>query len=159
MIFIWKKKKKESISPQQVLYLLASPGWSQNKIVKTFAISKHTVSDIVHGKYEQKNKGRPPKIKEQHKLFITETIILCPRYSLAKVASKTMQKFPHLSISSATVSSILKEYKFKTINARVIQALNPVQKIIRYNFATNLLDMYTEDSAIWKFIFFYGFFY
>ena len=66
------EEKKESITPQQVLYLLASPNWSQNKITKTFAISPRTVSAIVHGTYIAKQKGRKAKITEEHKLFIAD---------------------------------------------------------------------------------------
>ena len=58
--------KKESITPQQVLYFLACPGWSQNRIAKTFAISKKTVSSITHGEYEKKKKRRKPKFNTEH---------------------------------------------------------------------------------------------
>ena len=43
------------------------------------------------------------------------------------------------------------------INARVIQSVSQVQKIIRYNFAYNLLDMYGPDDPFWKMLIFTDF--
>ena len=79
---------------------------------------------------------------------------LCPRDSSAKIVQRFEQKFPGLRISSQTVRDIIKEYGYKYTHARVIQSVSQVQKIIRYNFAFNLLDMYGPDDPFWKMLIF-----
>ena len=105
--------KKESITQQQVLFLLACPEWSQRKITNVFAISPRTVSGIVHGTYVAKQRGRKKKFTEEHKLYIAECVYLCPRDSSAKIIQRFEQKFPGLRISSQTVRNIIKEYGYK----------------------------------------------
>ena len=98
------ESKKEPITKQQVMFLLACPNWSQRKITKEFAISSKTVAWIVHGTYAPKPRGRKKKFTEEHKLYIAECVYLCPRDSSAKIVQRFEQKFPGLRIYSQTFS-------------------------------------------------------
>ena len=111
---------KQSITPEICKLLLASPEWSQYKIIKTFAISSKTVSAIANGTYTPSRKGPKTKFTEEHIGHILELAFLNPRMSSKMLAQKFSEKF-RITISDMKIREIIKENGFKYLKARKIQ--------------------------------------
>ena len=141
-------KPKQRYTDDEIKIFLQS-GLGVRAISKIYHVSPKRVIRISHNE-DSSGQGRPKKLTDEENEWILQMFHTEVRSTISKVRRKFHETF-HKNISHGYVSKLLSGNGYKYTKPLKIQKLLEHQKIIRYNFAQEIIQKHGDpNDPFWK---------